>query len=673
MSMNTSMTLEQIREELLPYISRRPVEIPQSGLLAGGVFPVKGYRPLRFGWDNAHFPMGYALLMDEGLPGIIRRARAPREGLDERAQAYRALIADTYEAIRLHVLAHAEKAEAMARENPADARRLTRIALNCRTLASQAPQTFEQGVQLFWFMWRLRSAFTSCIGRMDVHLRRLYDRDVPERMPREEALDLLCELWNKLNDVYSGDTLMNLMLGGVDEEGADVSCDLSCLIMEATMRVRRSEPHINVRIHPGTPERFKQTAAELIAQGQGQGVLYYDEQLIPSLVRRGIPLQYARVYANDGCTELTFDGHSGIWFWQMETVKTLELTLFRGAENPSTPYNQYYKWTRHGRADVFKTHLALGHDSGDVAAMTSFEQVYRAFLDQYGFQIRRQLETMIAPSIVDNETTTLFNTSPIVAGLVPRALDEGVDPMRGGWEVKNYQLLSGSIPTAADGLYAVKEAVFEQKLCTMEQLIAALRDDFAGHEELRRQLQRLPKFGNDHDGVDLLAADIARFFCEQVERFEAPMGVKILPGIYNIDFNMFSGSIGATPDGRKGGDLICEHYSPTPGTAKNGPTAVIHSAAKADLKRGCASSPLYLALPRGMGAVDTRMIRGMIDVLNQMELPIVSISIYDRSVLEDAVIHPERHEDLVVRVWGFNARFIDLDDALQKHVMARIL
>lgn len=672
--MDVSMSLEQIRKELLPALKQRPVEIPETGLLAGGVFPVKGgWRGPFYGWDNFHYPMGYALLMDEGIPGIIRRAAKPRQGLDEQAQSYRALIADTYEAIRLHVLAHAEKAEAMAREQPADAPRLTRIARNCRALTESAPQTFEQGVQLFWFLWRMRGFFTSCIGRMDVHLRRLYEQDVPARMSREEALDLMCELWNHLNDVYSGDTLMNLMVGGVDEEGRDVSNDLSCLIMEATMKVRRSEPHINVRVHPGTPERFLQTAAKLISQGQGQGVLYFDEQLIPSLVKRSIPLKYARLYANDGCTELTFDGHSAIWFWQMETVKTLELTLFRGKENPSTPYNQYYKWTRYGRSDVFKTRLTLGHDSGDVARMECFEQVYQAFLDQYRFQITQQLENMVGKTIVENETTLRYNTSPIVAGMVPKALDEGVDPIRGGWEVRNYQLLSGSIPTAADGLYAIKEAVFEKKLCTMEQLLEALRADFTGFEELRRQLQRMPKFGNDHDGVDLLAADIARFFCDQVEQFEAPLGVKILPGIYNIDFNMFAGSVGATPDGRKGGDLICEHYSPTPGTAKNGPTAVIHSAAKAELKRGCASSPLYLALPRGMGAVDVQMIRHMIDVCNQMELPIVSISIYDRQVLEDAVIHPEKHEDLVVRVWGFNARFIDLDDALQKHVMARIL
>ena len=431
------------------------------------------------------------------------------------------------------------------------------MAFNCLELTSHAPETFEQGLQLFWFIWRLRSNFTSCIGRMDVHLQSLYERDVPQRISREEALALLCELWEKLNAVYAGDTLMNLMLGGVDAEGKDVSSDLSVLIMEATMRVARPEPHINVRIHANSRADFLDAAARLIAMGQGQGVLYYDENIIPNLVARGVPLEYARQYANDGCTEITFDGLSGIWFWQMESVKSLELALFRGQENPSTPFNPYTKWAHFQKPSVYRTRLTLGHDSGDFARMTSFDEVYAAFLDQYGYQIDRYMD-VLAREVLKNAAEDVFHTPPIVAGLNEITLDTGVDPMRGGWAVENYQLLSGSV--------------------------------------------------------------------------------------------------GATP-----------------GNAKNGPTAVIQSAAKADLKRGCASSPLYLVLPRGLGAVDAKLIRQMMKGCGEAGLPVVSISIYDKSVLEDALLHPDKHEDLVVRVWGFNARFIDLDEGLKRHVMSRIL
>jgi len=669
---------DEMYERFVSYIEYRGVEIPDRGILAGPVCPVRPmieagqFRRGDMGWDNAHFPLDYRLLMQEGIPGIIARASVPRDDLPVAQQMYRELIVQYWSRIRDYIRQHGEAAQARAADQPWDAARLNRIAENCLALTRQAPETFEQGLQLFWFIWRLRSSFTSCIGRMDVHLRALYERDVPQRISREEALALLCELWEKLNEVYAGDTLMNLMVGGVDADGQDVSSDLSILILEATMRVAKPEPHINVRIHAGSRADFLDAAARLVAMGQGQGVLYYDENIIPSLVRRGIPLEYARQYANDGCTEITFDGLSGIWFYQMESVKSLELALFRGQENPSTPFAPFTKWAHFQKPGVYRTRLTLGHDSGDFAQMTSFDEVYAAFLDQYGYQIDRYMD-VLAAQVLENADEDLHHTSPIVAGLNENALDVGVDPMRGGWAVPNYQLLSGSIPTLADALYAIQEGVFARGLCTMAELIHALSVDFEGHEDLRLALKRLPKFGNDIDGVDRLAADLAAFFCQRVENYPTPLGIKPLPGIYNIDFNTFAGSIGATPDGRKGGELICEHYSPTPGNAKNGPTAVIQSAAKADLQRGCASSPLYLVLPRGLGAVDARMIGQMIKSCGEAGLPVVSISIYDRSVLEDAMLHPEKHEDLVVRVWGFNARFIDLDEGLKHHVMSRIL
>lgn len=672
------MSVPEIRIGILEDIKGREIFIPESGFLAGPIYPVRPmiesgvWRKQSYGWDNSHFPLNYQLLMRDGIAGIVRRAKAPHDGLDVQQQEYRRLIADSWTAVGEYILRHADKAQALVVQHPEDAERLNRIALNCRTIVQGPPDTFEQGVQLFWFIWRLRTTYTSCIGRMDVHLRELYESNVPSRISREEALDILCELWERLNETYSGDTLMNLMVGGVDKNGEDVSCDLSNLMMEATMRVAKSEPHINVRIHPGSPPEFIDTAVRMIAMGQGQGVVYFDENIIPSLVDRGIPLELARIYANDGCTEITFDSHSAIWFWQMESVKSLELALFRGKENPSTPFRPYNKWAYFGQTSVYQTRLTLGHDSGDFSKMTSFEQVYEAFLDQYGYQIDRYMDQM-ASCIRDNEETQNYCTSPIVAGLNEHALDTGSDPIRDGWEVKNYQLLSGSIPTLADSLYAIREGVFEKKLCTMEELVYALSVDFEGYEALRLELKKLPKFGNDEDGVDLIAAELATFFCNRVESYPSPCGIRPLPGIYNIDFNMFSGSVGATPDGRKGGDLICEHYSPTPGNAKNGPTAVIQSAAKANLKRGCASSPLYLVLPRGMGTVDADMIRRMVMSCGKLGLPIVSISIYDRAVLEDALVHPEKHEDLVVRVWGFNARFIDLDEGLKRHVMNRML
>ena len=264
-----------------------------------------------------------------------------------------------------------------------------------------------------------------------------------------------------------------------------------------------------------------------------------------------------------------------------------------------------------------------------------------------------------------------YTTSLILCGMCEPTLDEGVDPRRGGWPVENWQLLSGSIPTVADALAAIREVVFARGLCTMEELLEALRTDFAGREDLRLQLLHAPKFGNDLAEVDSLAADIARRFMDQVEEHKAPHGVRYLPGIYNIDFHMMGSALAASPDGRHAGDLIADHYSPTPGRAVNGPSAVLFSAAAGNLDRGCASSPIQLALPRG--PEDETVTRQLIEALRELKLPVVSLTFQDAKELEDAMVHPEKHRDLIVRVWGFNARFVELDEGLQRHILKRTL
>ena len=672
------MDRSEIYQNFTQMLADMEVFIPDEGLLAGPVRPLrdmmksKGFIRYGIGWDNAHFPLNYGFLMREGIPGIIRRATVPMEGLSPEMESSRRLIAGCWREIAHFIYRHGEEAARLAQQHPEDAGRLSRISENCFAVAEHAPCTFEQGVQLFWFIWRMRAFYTSSIGRMDLHLYPLYQRDVPDRLSREAACDLLIELFGRLTNVFSGDTLMNLMVGGTYENGRDSTNDLSLLIIEASIRAPGTEPHINIRLHADSPASLYDAAARMILDGRGQGVLYFDRNIIPDLVRRGLTIGQARSYANDGCTELTFDGHSAIWFCQMESMKTLELALFRGQENPSAPHSEYRKWAVFQPARLFSTKLLMGYDTGDPCECSSFEDLMALFLRQFRYQINGMLKTA-SSEIAAQRASDGPITSPIVAGLVEKTLDTGVDPLRGGWDVMNFQLLSGSLPTTADALYGIRRAVYEDHFCTMQELLDALRTNFEQNEPLRAYLKHLPKFGNDIDEVDQLAARLVDEFCTCVETYRDPNGVSILPGIYNIDFHMFSSVLGASPDGRRAGDPICAHYSPTPGCAQNGPTAVIASASKAELHRGCASSPLYISIPRAAETLGPEHIRRLIDVCEESGLPVVSLSVYNKALLEDARIHPEKHEDLIVRVWGFNARFIDLDADLQDHIIGRML
>lgn len=653
--------------------------IPSEGIIAGpGKLPfvVRYMRDptLNCGEDNNHYPLNYAYLLRKGIPSLIEQAReglTKAESMENRARLQ--AILQFLEAYKAYIAAHAIMAESYAFYDPNNAERYKRIAANCRALTEGAPQTFEQAVQLFYFTWRVRSVnYTSCIGRMDVHLKDAYEKSCREGMRREEAHDLICELIRRLNEMGSGDTLMNVMLGGVDENGNDVSSDLSVLIMECCGELGLSEPHINVRYHQNTPDWFRKATAKLVSYGTGQGTLYVDEHIIPELVRMGYPVEVARCYANDGCTEITLEGGAGIFFWQMESMKTLELMLHNGQESPNAPYTPVRKWNRNYPANVFKSQLVFGHASGDVRQCRTFEEVMNCFWLQYDFQLEKQCER-IAAEIRRHKETNEFQSSLLAQSMVPHVLDTGLEPVRGGYASDNYQLLSGSLPTVADSLYAIREAVFDRKLCTMDELISAIDRNFEGCEPLRKQLQRMKKFGNDEDDVDLIAAQIAQHFCKYVEQYPFPCSVRVLPGIYNIDFHMFATALGATPDGRHAGEAICCHYSPTPCRATKGITAALHSASKGHLPRGVAASPVYLTLPRLMDIDYTKVVYSLLEGCVALRLPIVNFSIVNVEELEDARIHPDQHRDLVVRVWGYNAYFTDLDDQLQVHIINRTL
>ena len=357
------------------------VEIPQKGILAGpvqlnfvGLEEKLGSPPWEvLGADNQHFAMNMENLLELGFTGVAHQARKNMEHLEGEEAGYLAAIARCYEAAIAFSAAHGDEAERQsASVNGSERKRLERIAENCRVLSEREPRTFPEAVQLTWFAWCMRPVgWGGTIGRLDQHLYPFYRDDMAAgRLNREEAFELLCELWDGYNRATRGDTLSNLILGGQDRDGNDATNEVSYLMMDVALAVRKSEPQLSVRLHADMPEDFLDKVAQVQLLGHGQGAIYHDECIIPELVNLGVPIESARNYANDGCTEVTIDGESGITFTQMEAVKSLELTLFNGQHNP------LFEEPPH-------TACELGFQTGDFSTMTSFEAVYDAFLNQY--------------------------------------------------------------------------------------------------------------------------------------------------------------------------------------------------------------------------------------------------------------------------------------------------
>jgi len=658
-------------------IRNLPVEIPKTGILAGFVdYQGQGVDRAR-AYDNRHYPLGTAYLT-RGVTGV---AEAAEEKLskctDERSRALYEGIGAVYREIAAYFERHVRTIDEMlcAVEAEAEKARLTYIRENMAALAVGRPKSFSQAVQLVYMMWRLRCLRIyecACIGRLDMQLYSFYRDDVEKGILSEaEALDVICQLWERINECGSGDTLINVMLGGQDVEGNDETNDLSVLMLRASGAVRKSEPHINVRFHRNTRRDFMEEAYRLQLLGHGQATVYNDEVIIPSLIRSGIPAEIAYRYANDGCTEIVFDGLSGIEFNHIDVVAAFELALNNGTLTPKNAKPVPYFHRDHGK-NFYRPDVVEGYESGDTDHLNSFDEFYQIFLRQYRYQVEYKLEKLR----MLHEEMKEWDSSLIMNGTFDSVLESGKDLAGGGLPVDNLMTFMGSIPTAADCLAAVRRVVFENKKTDIPTLKRALAADFEGFASLRALLLNAPKFGNDEDEVDLIAADIARHACQWTEEFSEKHGVRIAAALIGWRFLEEAYGVGATPDGRKYGDPIAEHYCATPGRAVHGPTALINSITKADLGRACGVAATHISLPASVSAdagEGMHLLETLTSTAIQRGISMLNTAIYNVEMLKKAQISPEEYPDLIVRVWGFSARFIDLSREMQDHVIRRVL
>lgn len=664
---------ESILSSTLEVLKTLPTPVPQEKKLAGVVHEASVPYCDMFAGDNLHFTMGTTYLK-LGVLGVAEKAEEnAKKATDPQQKELLEGIAAVYRGVSEYF---ARYAEAVA-EAAGDDARLLRIADNIKAISEKAPEHFDEALQLMYLMWKLRatSTFGGDIGRLDVRLQPYFEKDIAAGyITEEEVLDLLKDFWLLLNENGSGDTLVNVMLGGRNPDGSDAGSRITVLILETTKRVKMAEPHIAIRLHKNIHPDIYRAMLEVQLLGIGQATVYNDDVVIPSLMRFGVPEELACNYTNDGCCEVILDGHSSIDFVHIDAVATFELAFNNGSwcgcdyRKPAT-YRYHYDPRVFSEADA-----TPGFESGKPEDCETFEEFYQQFLKQYRFQVRSKAEKIKRLY----ETRMIRAASSIlVNGSYDSVLESGKDMLAGGLAFDDYMMFSGSIPTAADCLAAVKKVVFEKKLYTIQEVKEAILANYEGYEVMRRQLDAAPKFGNDIDEVDLIAADIASHFCDWLEEYREETGFAIMPALYGWLFLNEAHAIGATPDGRRYADPIAEHFCATPGKAVCGPTAQIASAAKAKdaIARATGISVFHLTLPRNLGSSDEagmNIIDALVQTMLASGLSNMTIGIYDEEILRKAQADPEHHQDVVVRVWGYSARFVDLSKEMQEHVISRI-
>ena len=571
---------------------------------------------------------------------------------------------------------YSEEAERLAEEAADGQRRaeLLQIARICRKVPWEPAGTFQEALQALWFTHMLVMAAESypgaglSPGRIDQYLYPYYSADVASgRIDREQARELLQCYWLKHNYAYDYEGRVGtnqginsgfgqlITLGGTGPDGEDASNDLTWVMLDVIEDVNLLEPKPNIRLHQGTPENLLRRVAGLIARAQGSPfLLNFDEAAIRGLQWQGLPLDRLWDYAPVGCLENTLQGcdRSGTVDVNLNIAKAVELALNNGRD--------------------MLTGRRLGPRTGDPRSFADFP----AFLAAFKKQLKALLERIIDCNNDADAVRAAFEPTPYLSALVDGCAESGRDITAGGAR-HNYITVEGiALATAVDSLAAVKRLVFETGRFSMGELLAAIRANFEGYEELRQTLMhKAPKFGNDDAEVDELAREVSRFWTEEAFKHRSPATGRRYRGGY-LSWNYwvaYAPSTAATPDGRRRGTFLSNGVCPVSGCDRHGPTAVIKSVGHLGLETAPngASHTLSLSPSLVRGEEHLAKLSALLRAYGRVGGTALQVNVIDADTLRSAQADPETYRNLLVRVTGYNAYFVMLGREIQDEIIAR--
>lgn len=570
---------------------------------------------------------------------------------------------------------YAQKALAMAEteQDPARKAELKRIADVCAWVPANPARDMWDALQVVAFMQILIQTETNgdsvSPGRMDQYLYPFFKKDVAEgRYTLEQIQELLDCLWLKFNEIvkvqdresthiHPGFPMTpNLTVGGVTAAGAEATNELSFMMLNSQKHVQLTNPQFTVRIHKNTSEEFKLRVAEVIELGTGMPALFGDEGCMAAIRRTvpDIPEERIRDYGIVGCVELAARGFQGrVNGGMLNVARVVDLALNDGVDR--------------------LTGEQLGPRTGKPEAIHSFDELLAAVRKQMAYVVRQQVINALVVDMVQRENTPhLF-----MSGLIEGCIESGKDMTWGGSSWGATPILMAGLATAANSLAAVKQQVFELKAVGMAELKAILDGNFAGErgEAVRQKLYAAPKYGNDDDYADAVMRTMTDIFFEEIEKHKDIDGRPYSSMILTLGGTVPHGwKTGATADGRPAAAPVSDSMSPSNVGAHEGPTAVALSASKIDQTRILEGNVLNMKFSRNAIAGDAakKKLMAMVSAyFNELGGQEIQFNIVDSDMLKAAQKDPEKYKDLIIRVAGYSARFIELARELQNDIIER--
>ncbi len=551
------------------------------------------------------------------------------------------------------------------------------IAATCAHVPEHPARTFHEAIQSQWFT-QLASRFEQIHGgiigngRVDQYFYPYYQKDKQDGiLDDEHTLELLELLWLNIAQsiriqpspagfkIYEGNAhFETTTVGGVDKNGKDASNELSYLVLQTKKELPLDYPDLAVRIHSATPDRFLAAVCDLIKEGTGFPKIMNDEDIIPVLLSKGARLDEARDYNPSGCTEVRLANRStyftGTTWLNLGAV--MELTL------------------RNGRMKKTGDRL-ISIETGNPLNFKSFEKFFTAFKTQLTY-IQKQI--FIQQYLADTLRPD-FLAAPFLSSLHDLCMVDGKDVNQG--TIKDGMSLGGQTApvgfgTVIDSLAAVRHIVYEEKTVSMDALLESLENDFEDAEMIRQRCLKAPKFGNLIQEVDELGRDLEEIMLAMFDKHTNAYGgrpeMMYVPVTSHIPMGRV---VSATPNGRKAGVALSEGISPTQGADISGPTTTISSIAATKFTPGMQRAARLLNIkltPQAVaGERGTRNLAQLIRCICEQKHWHVQFSVINRETLLAARKDPEKFRNLLVRVAGYSAFFVDLSPALQQEIIER--
>ena len=579
------------------------------------------------------------------------------------------------EALIDHAHRYADLAEKMAAECDNEERRqeLRTMAENCRVVPEFAPKTFHQGVQLVWFThlaFMLEgNGHNHCLGRFDQYMYPLYQADLARGVSEDFMSDLVNELKLKVSELkiyrpameaqsYAGCPLwMHMFLGGQLQNGKDACNGLTDLVLHSIIEMPTKEPAMSFRYHNNINRSTLRLALECIRKGNSHPAFFNDNICIPNLLSMGYSVKEAREYCVCGCVENMVPGitdeNANVGFFN--PYKILEITLNNGVDPVSKKQ--------------------IGLQTGDVRTFTSMDQLTGAFRAQLHYFAQAWLKVFSRVVSCHAYLLPTLTASCFTQGCIDKGkyLQQGAAP-------HSFSVCAVTSPAnVADSLAAIDVCVFRDKYMTMSELMDLLACDFEGHENMRQLLlNRAPKYGNNDPLVDDYGRELADWLSDELQYngLDDGHGARYTIVVSTQSYNVTLGEqIGAMPDGRHAFTPQADNASPMSGRDTNGPTAALSSIAHSDLfmyQTGALVNqrfdPALLKGEKGLDILES-ILRGYFEQYGEH----VQINVVDTETLRAAQENPKDYQNILVRVAGYSAYFVELERKIQDDIISRTL